>query len=49
MLVNLALRNELESLKEKIAKTDEEIKIKLDEREENVCHVMCHENMLHNL
>ncbi|NXR96695.1 SYCP1 protein, partial [Hypocryptadius cinnamomeus] len=49
MLVNLALRNELESLKEKMAKTDEEIKSTLDEREENVCHVMNHENMLHNL
>ncbi|NWI79219.1 SYCP1 protein, partial [Dryoscopus gambensis] len=41
MLVNLALRNELESLKEKMAKTGEEIKNKLDEREENVRHVMC--------
>ncbi|NXM49726.1 SYCP1 protein, partial [Gymnorhina tibicen] len=41
MLVNLALRNELESLKEKMAKTGEEIKSKLDEREENVRHVMC--------
>ncbi|XP_039909607.1 synaptonemal complex protein 1-like isoform X3 [Hirundo rustica] len=36
MLVNLALRNELESLKEKMAKTSEEIKSKLDEREENM-------------
>ncbi|NWU24622.1 SYCP1 protein, partial [Dyaphorophyia castanea] len=41
MLVNLALRIELESLKEKMAKTDEEIKSKVDEREENVCHIMC--------
>ncbi|NWT18983.1 SYCP1 protein, partial [Vireo altiloquus] len=41
MLVNLALRNELESLKEKMARTGEEIKSQLDEREENVCHVMC--------
>ncbi|NXC55752.1 SYCP1 protein, partial [Aleadryas rufinucha] len=41
MIVNLALRNELESLKEKMAKTGEEIKSKLDEREENVRHVMC--------
>ncbi|NXO24316.1 SYCP1 protein, partial [Cisticola juncidis] len=45
MLVNLALRNELESLKEKMAKTSQEIKSKLDEREENVRHVTCHENM----
>ncbi|NXV91817.1 SYCP1 protein, partial [Calonectris borealis] len=36
MLVNLAFRNELESLKEKMAKKGEEIKSKLDEREENV-------------
>ncbi|NXL37631.1 SYCP1 protein, partial [Glaucidium brasilianum] len=35
MLVNLAFRNELESLKEKMAKKGEEIKSKLDEREEN--------------
>ncbi|NXF61443.1 SYCP1 protein, partial [Ciccaba nigrolineata] len=35
MLVNLAFRNELESLKEKMAKEGEEIKSKLDEREEN--------------
>lgn len=50
MLVNLALRNELESLKKKMAKTGEEIKSKLDEREENVRHVvLCHENILHNL
>ncbi|NWV24226.1 SYCP1 protein, partial [Origma solitaria] len=41
MLVNLALRNELQSLKEKMTKTDEEIKSKLDEREENVRNVMC--------
>ncbi|NWW14688.1 SYCP1 protein, partial [Oreocharis arfaki] len=41
MFVYLALRNELESLKEKMAKAAEEIKSKLDEREENVCHVMC--------
>ncbi|NWW68557.1 SYCP1 protein, partial [Ifrita kowaldi] len=41
MLVNLALRNELESLKEEMAKTGEEIKNKLDEREENVRHIMC--------
>ncbi|NXH24030.1 SYCP1 protein, partial [Myiagra hebetior] len=41
MLLKLALRNELESLKEKMAKTGEEMKSKLDEREENVCHVMC--------
>ncbi|NXY21430.1 SYCP1 protein, partial [Atrichornis clamosus] len=40
MLVNLALRNELESLKEKMAKTSEEIKSKLDESEENVRHIM---------
>lgn len=39
MLVNLALRNELESLKEKMAKTGEEMKSTLDEREENVCPV----------
>ncbi|NXB87513.1 SYCP1 protein, partial [Vidua chalybeata] len=49
MLVNLALRNELESLKEKMAKTGEEVKSTLDEREENVRHDVCHENMLHNL
>ncbi|XP_074400433.1 synaptonemal complex protein 1-like isoform X1 [Zonotrichia albicollis] len=36
MLVNLALRNELESLKEKMAKTGEEMKSTLDEREENM-------------
>ncbi|NWH61808.1 SYCP1 protein, partial [Geococcyx californianus] len=36
MLVNLAFRNELESLKEKMTKKGEEIKSKLDEREENV-------------
>ncbi|KFW89827.1 Synaptonemal complex protein 1, partial [Phalacrocorax carbo] len=36
MLVNLAFRNELESLKEKMAKKGEEIKSKLDEREENL-------------
>ncbi|NXB59727.1 SYCP1 protein, partial [Struthidea cinerea] len=41
MLVNLAFRNELETLKEKMAKTGEEIKSKLEEREENVRHVMC--------
>ncbi|NXS19136.1 SYCP1 protein, partial [Mystacornis crossleyi] len=41
MLVNLALRNELESLKEKMAKTGEEIKSKADEGEKNVRHVMC--------
>ncbi|KAF1514081.1 Synaptonemal complex protein 1, partial [Eudyptes chrysocome] len=35
MLVNWAFRNELESLKEKMAKKGEEIKSKLDEREEN--------------
>ncbi|NXK14045.1 SYCP1 protein, partial [Herpetotheres cachinnans] len=35
MHVNLAFRNELESLKEKMAKKGEEIKSKLDEREEN--------------
>lgn len=40
MLVILALRNELESLKEKMAKTGEEIQSKLDEKDENVCHVM---------
>ncbi|KFW72661.1 Synaptonemal complex protein 1 [Pygoscelis adeliae] len=36
MLVNWAFRNELESLKEKMAKKGEEIKSKLDEREENL-------------
>ncbi|KGL96116.1 Synaptonemal complex protein 1, partial [Charadrius vociferus] len=36
MLLNLAFRNELESLKEKMAKKGEEIKSKLDEREENL-------------
>lgn len=41
MLVNLAFRNELESLKEKMVKNSEEIKSKLDEREEHVCHIMC--------
>ena len=41
MLVNLTFRNELEALKEKMAKKGEEIKSKLDEREENVCHIMC--------
>lgn len=41
MLFNLAFRNELESLKEKMAKKGEEIKSKLDEREENVCHILC--------
>lgn len=41
MLVNWAFRNELESLKEKMAKKGEEIKSKLDEREENVRHTMC--------
>ncbi|NXQ54322.1 SYCP1 protein, partial [Anthoscopus minutus] len=45
-LVNLTLRNELESLKEKMAETGEETKSKLDEREENVRHIMYHENML---
>ncbi|KAF1649171.1 Synaptonemal complex protein 1, partial [Aptenodytes patagonicus] len=35
MVVNWAFRNELESLKEKMAKKGEEIKSKLDEREEN--------------
>ncbi|NXN76821.1 SYCP1 protein, partial [Himantopus himantopus] len=35
MLLNLAFRNELESLKEKMAKKGEESKSKLDEREEN--------------
>ncbi|NXM90088.1 SYCP1 protein, partial [Oenanthe oenanthe] len=40
MFVNLALRNELESLKEKMAKTGQEIQSQLDEKEENVCHVM---------
>ncbi|NXU56493.1 SYCP1 protein, partial [Turnix velox] len=35
MLVNLAFRNELETLKEKMAKEGEEIQSKLDEREEN--------------
>ncbi|NXE23602.1 SYCP1 protein, partial [Ardeotis kori] len=35
MLVNLAFRNELETLKEKMAKKGEEIKSKLDEGEEN--------------
>ncbi|KAK1187152.1 SYCP1 protein, partial [Pygoscelis papua] len=35
MLVNWAFRNELESLKEKMAKKGEEIKSKLDAREEN--------------
>ncbi|NXF30159.1 SYCP1 protein, partial [Nyctibius bracteatus] len=35
MLANLPFRNELESLKEKMAKKGEEIKSKLDEREEN--------------
>ncbi|KFZ54247.1 Synaptonemal complex protein 1 [Antrostomus carolinensis] len=35
-LVNLTFRNELESLKEKMAKKGEEIKSKLDEREENL-------------
>ncbi|NWS55108.1 SYCP1 protein, partial [Chunga burmeisteri] len=34
-LVNLAFRNELESLREKMAKKGQEIKSKLDEREEN--------------
>ncbi|NWQ71239.1 SYCP1 protein, partial [Neopipo cinnamomea] len=36
MAVNLAFRNELESLKEKMAKAGEEIESQLDEREENV-------------
>ncbi|NWR40065.1 SYCP1 protein, partial [Tachuris rubrigastra] len=36
MPVNLALRNELESLKEQMAKAGKEIESKLDEREENV-------------
>ncbi|NXC91627.1 SYCP1 protein, partial [Cercotrichas coryphoeus] len=40
MFVNLALRNELESLKENMAKTGQEIQTKLDEKEENVRHVM---------
>ncbi|NWX20373.1 SYCP1 protein, partial [Aegotheles bennettii] len=35
MSVNLTFRNELESLKEKMAKEGEEIKSQLDEREEN--------------
>ncbi|NXX95602.1 SYCP1 protein, partial [Centropus bengalensis] len=35
MLANLAFRNELESLKEKMARKNEEMKSKLDEREEN--------------
>ncbi|NXH02013.1 SYCP1 protein, partial [Loxia leucoptera] len=46
MLVNLALRNELESLKEKMAKTGEEMKSTLDEREENVCGVIKMESLL---
>ncbi|NXK42987.1 SYCP1 protein, partial [Piprites chloris] len=41
MLVNLAFRNELESLKEKMAKAGEEIESKLDEREENVRCLLC--------
>ncbi|NXT67151.1 SYCP1 protein, partial [Chaetops frenatus] len=40
MLVNLALRNELESWKEKMAKAGEEMRSKLDGREENVRHVL---------
>ncbi|NXN18455.1 SYCP1 protein, partial [Indicator maculatus] len=39
MLVNLAFRNELESLKEKMAKKNEESKSKLDEREENAKNI----------
>eukprot|EP00075_Anas_platyrhynchos_P011555 XP_027300808.1 synaptonemal complex protein 1 isoform X4 [Anas platyrhynchos] len=41
---NGQLRNELESLKEKMAKKGEEIKSKLDESEENVCHTKSIEN-----
>ncbi|NXX42096.1 SYCP1 protein, partial [Tricholaema leucomelas] len=39
MLVNFAFRNELESLKEKMAKKSEETKSKLDEREENAKNI----------
>lgn len=49
MLVNLAFRNELESLKEKMVKNSEEIKSKLDEREENVCHIMCFIMKIYNI
>jgi len=49
MLVNFAFRNELESLKEKMAKKGEEIKSKLDERDENVCHIMCFIMKMYNI
>ncbi|NXF78386.1 SYCP1 protein, partial [Sclerurus mexicanus] len=39
--VNSAFRNELESLKERMAKAGEEIESKLDEREENVSNTLC--------
>ncbi|NXC24144.1 SYCP1 protein, partial [Campylorhamphus procurvoides] len=41
MLINLASRNEVESLKEKMAKAGEEIESQLDEREENVSSILC--------
>uniref|UniRef100_A0A669QFS2 Synaptonemal complex protein 1 n=1 Tax=Phasianus colchicus TaxID=9054 RepID=A0A669QFS2_PHACC len=41
IFVNLAFRNELESLREKMAKKGEEVKSKLDESEENViCNIV---------
>ncbi|NWS09777.1 SYCP1 protein, partial [Pachyramphus minor] len=47
--VNLAFRNELESLKEKMAKTGEEIESKLDESEENVRCVLGFVVRMHNM
>lgn len=49
MPLNLAFRNELESLKEKMAKKGEEIKSKLDEREANVCDSMCFIIKIYNI
>ncbi|NXS10286.1 SYCP1 protein, partial [Neodrepanis coruscans] len=48
-LFNLAFRNELESLKEKMTKAGEEIESKLDEREEHVCHIMCFVMKIYNI
>lgn len=49
MLVILVSRNELESLKEKMVKKGEEIQSQLDEREENVCHIVCFTMKIHNI
>lgn len=49
MIVILVSRNELESLKEKMVKKGEEIQSQLDEREENVCHIVCFTMKIHNI